>query len=424
MGGPEPIVAPDPLTGGKFLTAPFGDTASTTAHETIAQKGAPLSQHTEAAGPASTPATPVQDSPSPGGTPPTALANRPRLFEGLALFDASRLTYEAAVRASLGNFLPLITLYSLGRIDLGIYAAFAAFTAIYGRSEPYRSRWLSVATVAVTCILCIIAGSAVQLLGAPLWLMLAGAALVTVITLPMSFGMQWIPKGSIFFLFAFLACANYPVPEEGLGLVAIVAIASGLTSWCIVMSGKLLRLVPRIDARLRPLPHEPVRSLSSALAPDVLRLTAAALLGMTVAGVVAWSLNFATHQYWAMLTVAAIFSTPSAMVSFERTMHRLAGTLAGVGCAAALFGGNPPTLYVIIACALCQFIVEVIVSHHYGVALTFITPLAIGASNLNLTSDWETLFVDRSRETLIGAACAVAIIVAVRWRMLRRGELA
>lgn len=350
--------------------------------------------------------------------------SNPGILSGLPLFNASRLTYEAATRASLGVFIPLITLYAIDRIDLGIYAAMAAFTSIYGRSEPYRSRWLSVLTVAVVLVGCITTGTLVSLAGAPLWLVLAGAAAVVATTLPLSYGMDFVPKGSIFFLFAFLACANAPVPDEGIGIAALTASGSAATAWCIAMSGGVLRRVPAIARRLRPLPRQPKRSLAAAATPQVLALTVLAVLGTTTAGVFAWTLNLATHQYWAMVTVVAIFATPAAVRSFERTLHRVTGTLAGVGLAAALFAGNQPTLYVILVCVVCQFIVEVIIGHHYGVALTFITPLAIGATNLTMAYDWQTLFVDRSRETLIGAAATVLIIVAVRWRLQRRGELA
>lgn len=345
------------------------------------------------------------------------------LFAGIALFDASRPTYEAAVRASLGFLVPVLTLYFIDRMDLGVYAAMTSFTAFYGRREPYRTRWLSVATVGAVQVLCVLLGALISSAGAPLWLLMVSAAGVTLITLPLSFGMQLIPKGSMFFLFALLACANAPVPPEGLPIVAITALATAGFSWCVAMSGRLLRAVPAIAIRLQPLPHEPVRSVSNALAAEVRSLTIAAIIGMTAAALIAWSLNLASHQYWAVITVAAIFATPTAMRSFERTLHRVAGTLAGVGLAAALFSGNPPTLYVIIVCTVCQFILEVVVGRHYGVALTFITPVAIGASNLRLTTDWETLFVDRSRETLLGAACAVVIIIAVRWQLQRTGKL-
>lgn len=345
------------------------------------------------------------------------------LFDGLAGFDVGAITYEAAIRASLGQAIPLLTLWSLDRIDLGIYASFAAFTAIYGRSEPYRHRWLSTLVAALCLVASVFAGLAVRLAQLSDWAVAAGLAVIIAVTLPLSFVMQWIPRGALFFVFAYLAIANYPVPADGPALPIAVTLASAALSWCIVMSGWVLRRIGPVGARMRELPHVPERRIRSATDPAVLRVTVFAILGALSAGFIASCLDVASHHYWAMVTVAAIFANPVALVSFERLVHRVVGTLAGVGFAAALFGGNPPSLFVIIVCVLCSFTVEAVIGSHYGVGLGFITPLAIGAANLGLTTDWETLFVDRSRETFIGAAVTFVIILFHRWRLQRHGVL-
>ena len=360
--------------------------------------------------------------PSAPDRPPASGPAKPAgLFEGLAGFDVRAITYEAALRASLGQAIPLLTLYALGRIDLGIYASFAAFTAIYGRNEPYRHRWISITAAAICLVLSVFAGTAAS--AAPQWVVALGLAAVIGITLPLSFVMEWIPRGSLFFVFAYLACANYTMPADGPRTVVLVTLASAGVSWCIVMSGWALRQVRPIRARMRDLAYVPRRRIHSATDPAMVRLTCFAAGGAVVAGLFASLLDVATHHYWAMVTVAAIFANPGALVSFERLVHRVVGTLAGVGFAAALFGGQPPTLFVIIVCVLCSFTVEAVIGTHYGVGLAFITPLAIGAANLGLTTEWETLFVDRSRETFIGAAVTFVIILFHRWRLQRHGLL-
>lgn len=348
---------------------------------------------------------------------------RPRLFAGLPGLDASRVGFESAVRASLAQALPLFVLYGMGRIDLGIYAAFGAFTAIYGRGEPYASRWLSVSAAGVGVVLSVAAGVAVSLAGTPFWLLLLGLALVIGVTLPASYVLQLIPRGSIFFVFAYLAVAHYPVTPARVGEAMGTAVAVAALSLVIAMSGWVLRRIPGLRDRMRALPNLPERRLRAAIEPEVRDLTIIAVLGSAAAGLIAAALDVASHHYWAMVTVAAIFSAPSNLLSFERTSHRVVGTLAGVGLAAAIFGGGPPTLFVIVACMVCAFLVEAVIGMHYGVALTFVTPLAIGATNLSLSSDWETLFVDRSRETILGGLVASAIILVLRLRLLRRGEL-
>ncbi|WP_185714963.1 hypothetical protein [Gulosibacter macacae] len=44
--------------------------------------------------------------------------------------DPERLDWEAAARAALATAVPLLTLYFVDRLDLAMYASFAAFTAL------------------------------------------------------------------------------------------------------------------------------------------------------------------------------------------------------------------------------------------------------------------------------------------------------
>ncbi|NLT26448.1 MAG: FUSC family protein [Microbacteriaceae bacterium] len=348
---------------------------------------------------------------------------RPRLLDGFPLFSADRITYEAAARAAISLLAPLLVLLALDRIDLGIYASFAAFTALYGRAEPYRHRWLSVLAAAAGMVAAIVGGMLVQAAGAPLPLFLAGHLAVIAVTTPLSHAMQWIPAGSLFFSFSYLVCAIRPLPDggsaRGLADGILVALAVAAFSWAVAMSGWLLRRIPALRGWMRELPRVPVRGWRAGVAPEVRRTALVAAIGSLAAGWISEVLQIAGHQYWAMVTVVAIFSTPAMTVSFERLIHRVAGTLAGVGMAAAMFGGAPPVLYVVLMITLCSFITEATVGAHYGFALTFITPLAIGAANLGLTSEWELLFVDRARETLIGGAIALGLILAVRWWLSR-----
>ena len=348
--------------------------------------------------------------------------NTAHLFDGIAFFDVSGLTYEAGIRASIGQAVPLLALYSIDRLDLAFYASFAAFTAIYGREEPYRSRWWSVALVALGLVGSISLGVISSHYEFPMWVVFAILSAVIIVTHPLSYVIEWIPRGSLFFVFAFVVTASRPVAESPT-VAIMVAAASATFSWLVVMSGWFFRLVPAFRRRMRPLPLAPDRTLRSGTEPAIVYLTFFTVLGVLVAGGLALALDQTVHHYWAIVTVAAIFVNPAALVSFDRMMHRIIGTFAGVGLAAALFGGTTHPLYLILVIATCAFIVEVIISRHYGAALSFITPLAIGASNLGGTNDWETLFVDRSRETFLGAAVTFVIILGLRWQLHRRGLL-
>lgn len=334
----------------------------------------------------------------------------------LPRLDPARMDWESAIRAALATAIPLLALYGLGRLDLGIYASFGAFTALYGRREPYRMRAGTLA-IAGLCVFASIAGGVlVQQAGAEWWLVVLGFVPVVIAGVGLTAVLGWIPPGAIFFAFAYLGCAMRPLDAGLLGDALLTAGAVVLWSWLLGMSGALLRLVPAVRERLRPLVHRPERRWSALRSREQWLLVAVTLVTSGLAGLAAVQLSVATHHYWAVVTVVGIFSAAGAMFAFDRISHRVVGTLLGIGLAAALYGGAPHPLYVIAVVVICVGVTELIIGQHYGFALTFITPLAIGAVNIGLTHTWETLFVDRARETLIGGAvCLIVVAVLRRW---------
>lgn len=336
--------------------------------------------------------------------------------------DRRRLDWEAAARATLSTVLPLLVLFALGRIDLGIYASFAAFTALYGRGEPYRFRVVTLAVAAGCVFGCVAGGVLVQAVGMPWWLLAAGFTVVVSAGVLLTSVMQWIPRGALFFVFAYLGCAMKPLGNASVGEAVLVAAIVVASSWAIGTSGWLLRHVGVLRARMRDLPRVPERRIRAAWNRGNLAVIVVTLAAGAVAMALALWLGVATHHYWAVVTVVAIFAGPAALVNFDRISHRVIGTLLGVGIAAAAYGGAPHPLYVIAVVTVCVFLTELVVGQHYGLALSFITPLAIGATNLGLTSQWEVLFVDRARETLLGGAVCLVVVVVVRWWRSRRAD--
>lgn len=333
------------------------------------------------------------------------------------------LDVEAATRACVTLLAPMLVLLAVGRIDLGIYASFAAFTGLYGRAEPYRERAVSVAVAAIALVAAVTGGIAVQLAGAPAWLVVGGFVPLIVIGTALSAVFDLVPRGAIFFSFAYLVCALRPLDAADAAAAVAVAAAVAAFSWLIAMSGAAVRRVRPLARRMRELRRVPDRRLARAWAPETIAVSVATIVAAGIAGGLATLLDIAEHHYWAVVTVAAIFSGPNALTSYTRGRHRVIGTLVGVGLAAALYGGDPGPLAVVLVMAACTFVTELVVAQHYGTALAFITPTAIGASSLGGDVDWESLFVDRARETIIGGVVCLAIVFAVRAVLRRRGRL-
>ncbi|MCU1348680.1 MAG: hypothetical protein JWO56_1710, partial [Acidobacteria bacterium] len=75
---------------------------------------------------------------------------------------------EVGLRAALAVAVPLFVLFAAGRLDLTAYATFGAFTALYGRNEPYRVRVRTLTVAALALLVSITAGTLLAVAGEPL----------------------------------------------------------------------------------------------------------------------------------------------------------------------------------------------------------------------------------------------------------------
>lgn len=338
-----------------------------------------------------------------------------------AAASSRTLELEAATRAGVAVAIPLTILLLVGRIDLAVYASFGSFTALYGRSEPYRIRLVSVSTAAISLTATISAGVLLACLGTPL--LPTAIALVVVI----AFGvlvhaaLGWIPGQPVFFVFALLVCAVVPTTWTEAPLAIGVAAASAALSWLLCMSGWMLRKVGgnRLAHRFRPLHRTPVRTLA-VLRDAVVWRTIAATAG---AGLLAGGISLAFgigRPYWAVVTVVAVMPLAHASFSFSRAMHRTLGTIGGVIVAGVVLAFDPPAVVIVVFAVICQFVVELIIGKNYGIALVFITPLALTMSSLSQPSAVLPLVTDRVVETVVGVTVAIALVVVRRWWVKRR----
>jgi uncharacterized membrane protein YccC len=137
------------------------------------------------------------------------------------------------------------------------------------------------------------------------------------------------------------------------------------------------------------------------------------VIGVLVVGVVALSFGFG-HAYWAVVSLVAVIPPPRAAHSISRSLHRIVGTIAGVGVTVLVLFWSPPPIVVILVIVVCQLFAEILVGRHYGSALVFITPMALSVSHLVSPVPLNVLAVDRVLETALGAAVGVALVLAAR----------
>jgi uncharacterized membrane protein YccC len=125
------------------------------------------------------------------------------------------------------------------------------------------------------------------------------------------------------------------------------------------------------------------------------------------------------RTYWVLLTVIAIMQNGRRLrLTALRGIHRVLGTFVGLGLFALVLVWGPKGLLLALVIASLQFIVELVVIRNYGLALIFITPLALTIASQGDPGDVGTVVMIRVFDTLLGAA--IALLVLLGALLLRR----
>ncbi|PVE64550.1 FUSC family protein [Microbacterium testaceum] len=333
--------------------------------------------------------------------------SRGRVWTGVIRVGPHRGDHRVAVRAVLSVGVPLLVLLLVGRLDLSVYASFGAFAALYGRTDAPRTRVRMQATAGAILVAAMLVGTAVSALALPALASVVVVAVIAALVTLFAYRAQWHPPGALFTVFAAGATASFPATGATFLTVLLVGGASVVWSLLVTTAFVLIRrgswARPR---RARP----PIGSVAWEMTATV--GTAALLAG--VIGV----LLVGTHWYWAMVGAVAAVGGAHVTARLIRGVQRLVGTLLGVLIAAGLLALHLPPWLVIVVAVVLQAGAELFVGRNYGIAMLFITPLALLMVSLASPVAPEMLLRDRVIETLIGVA--VGTVVAIVSAALRR----
>ncbi|WP_150958901.1 FUSC family protein [Microbacterium testaceum] len=333
--------------------------------------------------------------------------SRGRVWTGVIRVGPHRGDHRVAVRAVLSVGIPLLVLLALGRLDLSVYASFGAFAALYGRTDLPRTRVRMQAVAGSVLVSCMLVGTALSALATPAIASVAVVALLAAVVTLFAYRAQWHPPGALFAVFAAGATASFPATGATFLTVLLVGGASVLWSLLVTTVFVLARRGSwRRPARTRP----PIGSVAWEMTATV--GVAALLAG--IAGV----LLIGTHWYWAMVGAVAAVGGAHVTARLIRGVQRLVGTLLGVAIAAGLLALDLPPWVVLLVAVALQAGAELFVGRNYGIAMLFITPLALLMVSLASPVAPEMLLRDRVIETVIGVA--VGTLVAIVSAGLRR----
>ena len=308
-----------------------------------------------------------------------------------------------ALRASLCVLIPLLVCALTNHRTWAVYASFGAFTALYGRFRGYRERLRMQLVVAGLLVAAVVTGTATALGPAPRWTWVAGAAVWAVLGGVASDAERWHPPGALFVVFAYAVCAQISPGVASLPASFAVSAASALFALALGAAGALLPwTAPHLD-------EGPAPGLRAALrrpgaGASAVRLGGAAALG----GAVATGSGLG-HASWATVAAVVPMAAPDTAGRLSRATHRTLGTAAGLVLAAGLLGLHPALVPLVLLVAALQALAELLVGRNYGIALVFITPLALLVGQLGRPQSADVLLRDRGLETLLGIAAAIAL---------------
>lgn len=316
--------------------------------------------------------------------------------------------HRVATRASIAVLLPLLVLWSLDRLDLAVYVTFGAFVTVYGGGWRTPQRWRVQAYHGLILSAATISGALVAVSPARAWLGIPLTAAWASLAAALSDRQRWRPPGPVLPVFAASTCSAIPTTSQRLGEAVLVVL---LTAGFAVAMGAL-----EVAVRSRKRGHEAPGPLPEPPRPERQRVQMIRCgVVVAVAGVVATASGIG-HPYWAMAASVVPLTAFSFRGQIVRGIHRAVGTLIGVGFAALLVLIPLPglaMLFLIVALLACT---ELMVVRHYGLALVFITPLALLSVHLANPGGTALPLRDRLVETLIGVGIGMLAAILTRDR--------
>lgn len=333
-------------------------------------------------------------------------ASRGRIWTGVIRVAPYDRDHTVAIRAAISVGVPLLVLWTMGRLDLSIYASFGAFASLYGRTDRIGDRVRMQAAAGAVLLTAMLIGTATSVAGlAAPWAIVVVSAVASLVTL-LAYSAQWHPPGALFIVFAAGATASVPADVTRLMDVLAVGLAAVIFSIIItfVYEAVSARSIPRLTRTKN-------RIAVGAVAAEMAITVAVA----TLLGGIAGLLLLDSHWYWAMVGAVAAVSGPHVKARIIRGLQRLIGTGLGVVVAAAILALGVPPLGVILIAVALQAAAELFVGRNYAIAMVFITPLALLMVQLAAPTTAGVLLSDRLGETLVGivAGTAVAVVSAL-----------
>ncbi|MGW6359186.1 FUSC family protein [Streptomyces sp. NPDC055092] len=119
------------------------------------------------------------------------------------------------------------------------------------------------------------------------------------------------------------------------------------------------------------------------------------------------------RPYWALVTAASLYQA-NVTLTWNRTVQRVAGNVAGVLVFAAVVPlAHVGQIFVVLFCLLFSFGAEAFISRNYWLGSVCVTPMALLITEFARTQEAGELITDRVVDTLVGALLGIVAAVIV-----------
>lgn len=310
--------------------------------------------------------------------------------------------WQLGLQAALGISIPVAVMTLVGLPTLGFIAGAGAFTVLFFGASPVVDRARALPLIAAALVACAALGT---IAGGDHWLSGIGTIVIAVVTAGLCFGFRLGPPGPIFFVLVFGLSAQITSTGAISPLAYVAAFAGGCAFSYLVAITPLL--IPRVRSHEpRPLSQlMPGPSFDDASRMLVLRVSIVAVLGVLIGAFVD-----PTRSYWIVgAGVAVIGLAAERRAAFQRGLHRMLGTVLGVGVYALIALLHPQGLWIALLLGILQFSVELVVVRHYALALMIITPLVLlltGAATGQIGA--MDVALERVVDTVVGSVLGAA----------------
>lgn len=312
-------------------------------------------------------------------------------IKSLFVMNKPSRPWHVALVATIGMAIPALLGVYLGQMANAILACVGSMVILYIPRTSIPHRMVTLAVCSFGLVFCFALGLASG------FTICASAITLFFATLLTDFICRYysIPAPANFF-FVFLAALGCTLPFNlelipmRIGLVALGC----MLSCCLAFIYSLCVTLPKPN---------PVVAVEKNIPAVVMQ---SSVMGLFVGGAYLLAELLGLEKpYWVPISCAAIMQGANLQLVFQRKVHRVAGTALGMLLAWCIFSQSLHGWSFALAIILLFFIVEVLVVHHYGLAVIFITPLTMlfaeGSASRVLH---ESLVITRMLDIALGSA--------------------